>query len=358
MATISQSEIKPIYTTLIAAKYDEMQKIKATGFLRSFFPDNVTKVRYPSIDVRRGSEKVAADVALGHQGNRNQVTHATQKILDLFYYREYFDATELDCYWNLFGSTSISENIMTEFVDGIANANKAMQDKIDRAYELLCAEVLEFGTCTSLTDGSVVNFKRKSGSFVDLGSGNYWDVTGHDVYADLGAGGTFIRKYGKYTGGIFNAILGEDALSALLNNSTVKDRNTIKMWKLDDVLAPQMKAEGMTYHGTLSCGPYEVHLWAYPQYYEDATNANALTPYVNPKKVVMLPTTTTFETIYGATPQLITPGQATASLVSGKYILSDYINPKKRTHEFHIESRGIPVPIAVDTIYTVQVLAD
>lgn len=357
MGVISSSEIKAVYTTLIAAKYDELLTIKATSFLRSFFPDNITKVRYPAYDVRRGSEKVAIDVILGHQGVRTQLTKATQKIADLFYYRYFFDATELDCYWNLFGSTSISENVMTEFVDGIAQANKMNQDLIERAYELLCASVLEYGTCT-FNDGTILNFNRKAGSMVDINTltGSYWDATGHDPYADIQAAGDFIRQYGKGANdGFLNVMLGSGAFNALINNSVVKERNDIKMWKLDDIVSPDRKIEGQTYHGTMSCGPYVAHLWQYPQFYDNASNVS--TPYLNPKKFNVLPNNPDFQTIYGATPQLVTPGAATASLTAGKYILSEYIDLKSRSHEFHIESRGIPVPLSVDKMYTGQVIA-
>lgn len=351
MSVINSTQIKPIYTTLIAAKYDELLKIKATSFLRSLFPDNVTKVRYPSYEVRRGSEKVAIDVTRGHQGIRTQLTKATQKIIDSFYFRYYFDATELECYWNLFGSTSISENVMTEFVNGVSVATKANQDLIERAYEVMCAEILEYGTVTSFNDGSIVNFHRKSGSFPDAGAGQYWADAGVNPYEQIAADCEFIRKNGKYMGGTFYTIMGATAFNDFLNNAIVKSRNDLKMWKLDDINAPNMLAEGQTYHGTISCGPYIVHILQYPQFYEHPTT-DVLTPYMNPIKIVTIPPKPDFQTIYGATPQLITPGQGTSSLVSGKYVMQEAIDVWERKHKFGIESAGLPVPLAIDTIVT------
>jgi hypothetical protein len=116
-----------------------------------------------------------------------------------------------------------------------------------------------------------------------------------------------------------------------------------------------MKIDGQTYHGTVSAGTYTMHIWQYPQFYEDASGTKL--PYINPKKVIVVPINPNYQTIYGATPQLITPGQDTAKLISGKYVMSEYIDPKARTHEFHIESRGLPVPLAIDTIYTLQPIA-
>lgn len=355
-STISTTQLKPIYTTLLAARYDELMKTKATGWFRSMFKDNITKVRYPSYEVRRGTEKVAIDVIRGHQGIRTQITRSTQKLIDAFYFNLFFDATELDCYWNLFGSTSTSTNVMTEFVNGVDTHNKANQDMIDRAYELMCSQILEFGTCTSFADGSVVDFKRKAGSMVDKGAGNYWATGSVNPYNDVQAGCEWIRKNGLYTGSVFNMTMGTTAWQDFISNAIVLARNDVKMFKLDSIVAPEAKIEGQTYMGTISAGPYTVHLWQYDQYYDHPTTG-VKTAYMNAKKVYITPVQTEFQIIYAATPQVVTPGAATLSLVAGKVIHWDYLDRKAKTHEFHSESCGLPVPLAIDTIYSLQVVA-
>lgn len=361
---ISATEKKPIYTTLIVKKYDEALLIKATKFLQSFYKVNISKLRYPAIDVRRGSEKVGVDVMLGHQGIRTQVTQATQKVYDLFYFRYFSDATELQCYFNLFGSAEYSVNDMTEFVNGVALLNKVNQELIDRATELFCASIFEFGICTSLRTGDVINFNRKAGSMVDLGAGNYWSVSGVDPATSIAAGCTFIRQFGKYSGGIFNAILGTQNYLDLISNDVILARSrAIETLKLEEIIKPELKLEGQTYSGTMTAGPYTVHLWQYDQYY-DAPNAYPITPattytstpYWNPKKTVILPVNPDFELLYAACPQVSNSGD-TANLQAGKYILKEEIDTWENTHKFGIESRVLPVPVAIDQLYTLKASA-
>lgn len=352
MATIiPASEIKPLYTTLFAAKYNEFTKIRATGFLRSMFKDLVTKVLYPSYNVRRGTEKIAPNVMLGSQGRRTELTKSTQKLLDLFYFRLYFGTTGMDAYWNLFGSEAPTMNMMIDFVDSIMENYKVNQDQIERAYEYMCAQILINGTCSNpYYPDNIIDFGRRAESMVNPGAGNYWDVEGVDPYEQLAAGGTFIRQYGKYMGGVFNVIMGEKAFNDFLNNSVVKQRNDLKMWKLDELVQPEMRVDGQVYKGTITAGSYVMHVWTYPQFYENPSGE--LVPYIDENVAIVVPPSPDFALIYGACPQLVSPTTNTPQLISAPYVFTDYIDQLGREHRFDIESRGMPVPIAVDTIYT------
>ncbi len=352
------SEIKPLLTTTLFKLYNEFMVLKATMFLQSFFKTVETKVRYPSYEVRRGTENIAIDVVLGHQGNRQQITKATQKIIDPFYFKEYFEATDMDCYWNLFGSTvfNLTDGALADVINGINEGNKVNIDHITRAYELFCSQILEFGTVTSFRDGSVVNFNRKAASIVDLGAGNYWAITGTDPYKNIQDMCDTIRKNGKYSGGQFHLVLGETAFADLMTNSTVLQRNDIKMWQLDDINRPVMNSEGQTYHGTISCGPYICHLWQYPQYFNYPVTG-VMTNYVNPKKVFVIPAKVEWQLVYAATPQLVDLGTPTPNLKSGKFVMRDYMNAETTSHKFFVESRGMPVPVDVDNLGTIQVVA-
>jgi hypothetical protein len=357
MATvIPQSEIASTLTTLIVRKYDEVNKARPTSWFRSHYKETATNVRYPSIDVRRGSEKVAVDVIRGHQGVRTQLTKGTQKIFDPFYFNLYFDATEFDSYWRLFGSTSASVNIMTEAANDISTQQLANRDMIDRAIEKFCAEVFEFGTCTSLRDGSIVDFNRKAGSFPDAGAGQYWADSGVIPYDQIQEDCEWIRWNGKYTGSVFHMTLGSKAYQDFMNNAAVLARNDIKHMKLDDIVKPTSRIEGQTYHGTISCGPYIVHIFQYPQFYEHPTTG-AKTPYMNDDKYVLTPAETDYDLLFGAIPTLVRPGASTLSLRKAKYVASDRMNLDEKTHKWFIESSPLPVPTAIDTMVTRRVKA-
>ena len=354
--TIDISEFRARFTTVVAARYDELLKIEPTKGLSNLFKDNLTKVKNPTYQVRRGSEKVAIDVVLGSQGTRIQITKSTQKALEPFYFKMFFDALDLDVFMNQFGSASVSENVATEIIDGVAVHYKAMTDMLDRAYELFCSQALEFGTLTSFSDGSVVNFNRKADSMVDLGAGNYWSTTGTNPYKDIENMCNFIRQKGKYMGGVLNMLCGDQALNDLTFNSTVLARADIRMYKLEEMNQPERKNDGTTYHGTISCGTYIVHIYSYPQFYDDPTT-NVSTPYLNPKKVYIMPPNPDFENIFAAVPQILTKGAPTIELTSGKYIMSEIIDPFQEFWRYYVKSRGIPVLLAVDTIGTIQVSA-
>ena len=49
--------------------------------------------------------------------------------------------------------------------------------------------------------------------------------------------------------------------------------------------------------------------------------------------------------------------QVGGKVKTGKIIFRDWIDEKNSTHEFHVESAGLPIPEAVDQIYTLQAIA-
>lgn len=354
--TVPIGQASPIYNSALEVRFDEMQDIKVNNFFRSFFPDVICQERYPIIEVRRGTEKVAVDVIRGHQGLRTQITKSSQHAFDTFYYKLFYDATQEECYYRAFGSTSFNLNAGAELVNGIAIRNKANADMIERGVELHCANILENGTCTSLRDGSIIDFKRQAASMVVLTDGNTWDQDGTDPYNDLYNGGVYLREKGKAAGYVINAIFGTSAWKAYRNNKKVIERLSQFNNKRDMVPPAQIQATGGVYQGEIDCDSFIIRCWTYNDFYDNPTGDGTMIAYKNPKTVVMTAENTQFKTLYGATPQLTSPGANTFSLVAAKFVLSDYIDPKAKTHEFYVESAPLPVPITVDRIYTLQVV--
>jgi hypothetical protein len=305
----------------------------------------------------RGTEKVAVDVIRGHQGTRIQATKFDQKAWDTFYYNLKFDATQLQCYFRAMGSTSFNLNEGAQMVNGIAAQQKMGKDMIERAIELHCANIFETGTCTSLQDGSIVDFKRQAASMVTKTSGNYWTDSGVDPYADLKAGGDFLRQVGKSNSYDIYTIWGAAAWTAFRSNTVATDR--LKQFNnMRDMLPPSMQGKtGEIYQGFIDVDSYKIHVFTYNDFYDDPTGGSSMIAYKNPKSVVMIGGNEIGNTLYGATPQLSTPGASTLSLTAGEYFLWDYIDVKSKSHDFHIESAPLPVPIKVDRIYTLTPVA-
>lgn len=348
LSTIPVSDARNLFTKTLFDVYRE--KIKPLGFLKSFFPSVETTSKNVSIEVRRGKEKIAADVYRHSNGNRLKMSKSSEKIWTPPYYDQYIVCNEHELYDVAIGARS--PEMYARLADEMADELMEARYTIDRAYELQCAQVIDTGIVT-LNSGDNINFKRQAASLVDKGAGNYWNVGTVSPYDDLEAGCQFLRKEGKATGGVFNAIMGSEALSEFLSNDIVKERADIRRIALDDLQMPQTAAEGGVFHGQVSCGSYKVNIWTYEEYYEDADNV--LTSYIDSKKVILLPLKPRFKTAFAAVPQLITDGNTIPQ--RGAFLIQEFIDEKRTAHEVHIKSAGIAVPVAVDEIYTIQVVA-
>lgn len=350
MPIIPAEDARGIFTKTLVDVFRE--RPQTTSFCRSFFPSRVSNSRELSIEVQRGTEKVAVDVTRGTEGNRNSVSRSTEKIFLPPYYREYFDLTELDLYDRLFGSTSIDEGVFADFINETVDKTMLIRDKIERALEKQCAEVLLTGI-VSLKAGTNIDFKRKAASLVDGGSGSYWTVGSVDPYVTLENGGNFLRQVGKVQGGILNVIMGSKAFNAFMNNPQVKTRADIRNFHLDNLRMPQRDAVGGVLHGVVSAGPYEVRLWSYPEYYD--TENGTSTPYITPEKVIMLPEVPKFRMGFAAVPRLLTEGGIGAA--TGEFVVGEYLDHRRTSHIIDVKSAGVAIPVGVDQVYTVKVVA-
>lgn len=351
-------DARSIFTKTLVDVYRERPAV--TSFLRSFFPTVECDTKEVSIQVQRGTEKVAVDIMRGTEGNRNTFSRSTEKIIVPPYFREYFDATELDFYDKLFGQFNgeINENTFNNWLAAISEKLGVLQDKIERAYELQCSQVLVDGIVT-LVNGDNIDFKRKVASKVTVTT--KWDNGASDPIGDFITGGTFLRTKGKAQGGVFNTIFGASAYEALLNNTSVKERADIKAYA--DMLSlrePQRNAVGASLVGRLTTGSFVHNMWVYPEYYTDSNGVDQ--PYIPAKLVISVPEQPRFKLAFGAVP-MIFKDPANAALpafvtnVQAAYVIGNYIDERTEKHIFDIKSAGIAIPTAVDQIYTMQVLA-
>ena len=346
MASIAVQDARNLYTKELAKVYKE--RISPKAFLRSFFPVIEKGSKEISIEVQRGFEKVAVDVVRGTEGNRNEFGKSTEKIFVPPFYREYFDATELDVYDKMFGDGEISSNMFGRFIDGVSEKMLTLTNKIERAYEVQCSQVFETGIVT-LNSNTNIDFKRKAASLVDATS-NTWATGTNSPYENLKAGADFLRTIGKASGGVFNVIMGETALEAFLENAIVQARADVRNYSLDGIREPQRNAVGAAYHGRTSAGSYTFDIWTYPESY---TNSSLVeTAYMNAKKIVILPQNPDFNLVFAAVPQLIENG----GLTKGAFKYGNYIDEKNDKHIFDVKSAGVAIPVAVDQIYTAQVI--
>jgi hypothetical protein len=355
MSVISTLEARGLFTKALIAVYKE--RTAPTAFLRSFFKVKESNTKQISIEVQRGTERIAVDVERGTEGNRNKFSRSSEKIFVPPYYREWFDATELDFYDRLFTENgSVDETTFADWLTSVVERLAGLQDMIERSYELQCAQVLQTGIVT-LNRGTNIDFKRKSGSLVAYSAGINFADNANNPYATLEAGATFIRTKGKSQGNVLNVIMGEAAFTAFLNNAKVQDRADIRRIMLDDIRQPQREAVGGVLHGEVSSGAYRFRLWTYPEYYDTAAQAN--NPYIDPKKIIILPEAPMFVLGFAAVPQLLGRREDVGAGLAGKkgaYLIGEYLDERNTSHVIDIKSAGVAIPVAVDQIYTAQVL--
>jgi len=349
--SISVLDAQGLLTKKLIAVYREMPK--ATTFLSSFFKTFETMTEDVSVAVQRGSERVAVDVFRFSDGNRNSFDSSTERIIKPPLYHEYLTANEHRLYMQVV--TAISQGNTTffrELTADLAQELMMLRDKIDRAVEIQCAQILELGVVSlnTLTD---IDYKRKAASLVAYNVANDFSVGTVDPSEVLGAGCKFIREKGKAQGGTYNAIMGESALIALLDNTIIKSRQLFVQASIDSIIAPEKQLDGATFHGILSCGSYKCRLWTYPEVHE--LSAGVQTPYINDKKVIILPLQPNFVRAYAAVPQLI--GANGSVPQKGAYLVQEFFNEEKGQHKVSIKAAPIAIPVAIDQIYTIQVLA-
>lgn len=348
MATIPASQARAQFTQALIDVYKEIVPVK--NFLRSFFPNKESGSKYLSIEVSRGFELIASDVLRGTEGNRNIFGKSTEKIFLPPYYREFFDMTDLDLYDVLMGQENISEVQFGELLAQASEKLMQLQNKIERAYELQCAQVLESGIVT-LASGDNIDYFRDASSLVDL-SGTPWTTGTNNPYTNLLTGCNFLRTKGKSQGAVVNAIFGDEVLTAFLNNTIVKERAEVLNFSLDMVREPQRNSVGGALHGRVSVGSYLVNIWTYPEYYEETAGTSI--PFVDPKKVILLPENPRFRMGFAAVPQLI---DGATRDVRGAYKVQEFRDERKAHHIIDIQSAGLAIPTAVDQIWTAQVVA-
>lgn len=349
MGSINITDAQALFTNKIVAMVSDF--VKPTAFLRSFFKETESYSKEVSIQVQRGIENIAVDVIRGTEGNRNTFGKSTEKIFEPPYYREWFDASELQVYDALYASPEVSAVIFERFVREAAEKMSILQDTIDRAYELQCAQVLQTGIVL-LNAGTNIDFKRQALSMVDLGAGNYWAGGSVDPNTAILTGCQWLRSEGKAVGGTFNMILGETAFKDYINNTAVKARADQNNYSMDNLIPAQRNAVGAVYHGNVSVGSYRVNIWTYPEIYTDANGNDQ--KYIGDKNMILIPETPKFVLSYAAVPQLLSTG---ITPVKGKFLVSRYIDERGPNEIFDVKSAGVAIPTLVDQIYTAQVVA-
>ncbi len=344
---ISVTDARALFTKKLIRVY--LEQTRVTNFLRSRFAVEETMSKEVSIEVRRGLRKIAVDVMRGTEGNRNTFSNSTEKIFLPPLYHEFLVANDHRLYDVAIGMQS--EVAFVELAKQLGVDLFMLQQKIERAIEKQCADVLLTGIIT-LSNGTNIDFKRKAASLFD-GSATPWSSDTYDPREHLKTGCEFIRSEGQAQGNVFDVIMGSSAKSAFDNNTFIKGQGAYTRIDWLNLTKPLRESTGGTSHGLVSAGDFQCRIWTYGEDYV-AANGNK-SPYIDAKKIIILPENPDFVLAFAAVPQLI--GKDGSVPQKGAYLISEHIDEKAANHEIHIKAAPVAIPVAVDQIYTRQVIA-
>lgn len=350
--TISSALARQEFTKALVKNF--RQQTSVPHFLKSFFPSvqkNSDTLSWSTMGLR---EFKAATTERGGVGNRNTFSRSTENIVLPPYYREYADISKFDAYKLLYngGSDSVESGPIADLVVEATEKMVEIRKKIERDWEYQCAQMLLTGAYTD-NQGQLFDFSRVAGSLVTLSGGALWSAPTTAVPLDnLGAGARFLRNTGKTGATTFDVILGDGVLPYLLDSNQVKTRADIRRYEQVMINMPQANALGGVFQGEVTDGTFRFRLWSYPEVYESATDT--YTYYVPAGKVLILPEKPAFEFQHAGIAKMDEKGNTT--LVKDQFVLSQYIDQRRTTNEWHIESTGLAVLKAKDQVYTLTVL--
>lgn len=331
-----------------------------SSFLSSMFVKKAYASKNVSLMVRRGNREVAVDVQRGTEGNMNVFAKETQRVYTPPLYNEMFGINELDVYDTLLSSAdNISTSLYERFVYSAADKAEAILNKIKRAEERQCAQVLQTGIVT-LNNGDNIDFKRKGTSIVDISGSNPWDGSGNNPIDNIITGMEFLRKEGKMSGNRAILILGDDAVTAFVNNSEIQDSADVRRLDRGFITQPELFGTGYVSHGAYSAGNYTFEILGYSDSYE---LSGVDTKYIDAKNAILVPAdimsqgtaNPIFEMSYGLVPQL--PSENGGQVIAEEYHWNEWRDPRGKNHFVEVESAPLAIPKVVDMIYTMQVLA-
>lgn len=348
---ISVTDALGLFTNDIVAKYSDHQKPKSFG--RSYFTEVTTNSKLASFVSERGLNLIATDVARGSTGNLNVFDKSTQNIVFPPYFNELINLVELDSYDMLFTSGVNAKVVWGMFMDEVAKRMNFIMDKIDRRYELQCWQLFNTGIVI-LNNGNNIQYGRKAGSLVNPGATNYWADSGIDpIKTTLQRGSTWLNETGKMVGNTIDVIFSKGSWNAWTSNTLVGD-NDLKFNNNLTVLANKAVRDstGKTFLGSTTYGAFNYNFFTYSDFYQD--EAGTVFNYLDEKKVIMVPEMSMNTLTYTAVPQKIMPGTLPTS---GKFKVYSYEDVARDAEFMGVKSAGIPTLVAVDQVYTEQVVA-
>ena len=338
------------------------KKQKPSMFLSNFYEKRLLDTIKVELQGRSVKSYYSVDVKIGTGGRRVDMATYDKSEFVIPEYNDYATLTEEDVLKVDFGETEY-ETKTANVVSMITDRQEAISNNIRRAEEKQASDALFNGSIT-LSDGTTVDFNKKSTHSITPESGYEWNSEAGDPISDIANGCKLILEDGKISESEFNLILDDAALSALLANQNFRDgSNLLNGIKRADINIPIEKTPGAMFHGQFSCQSYRVNLWSYNEKYTipegfNFANEGTLVGYIPEASGVLLPMKPNFRRYYGAINDIAAPatvlGGARLQLVKCEQMpyAYDLIHGGSAVTEAGVKSRVLLVPYGADEFVT------
>lgn len=291
------------------------QSRRPTMFLSSLFQsprENFHNSKGITIDIERYEEDVAVavtDLASGYNFNKKEIYTNKEFVPPVF--KEGFQLNSMDQINRMAGQHTFQDpqfqaNAMKEFASGMVLA----EEKIMRAVELQCSQVLQTGTAT-LKDASgnsvyTIDYSPKATHFPTASPA--WNGVNPTIKADLSNLMNVIRNDGLADPLVslwgvrsFNDALADSSFLDLFNKEGATQADLTR-------LAAVMPVNGAQFRGTVAIDHYKLEIWTYEGRYRDVETLTK-TPYLDQDKVVILSPDIRLDLTWGNVPIFIRPDQ-------------------------------------------------
>lgn len=359
---ISIIEHTPLMTSKVVGAFQEVITVQE-GF-SAWFPRETTPSLYVDIRTRRGTRKLAPDVVRFTEGKPTKMSKGTEdKYLPPFYELEYFFNRD-EVYMRALEFGSLNSPAANKMIAKNALDNLVEQrNMIERSIRLQQAQVFQTGIIT-LINGDNINFRRRAESMVDVTAdgGVYWNnPTTATPLADIAKGGAFLRNIGTATGNALNLIARGSVIANLMATDEFKTLADFRHIERLNVGMPQFsESTGFTYNGQVAAGDFRVNLWSYDEMYEDENDQTQF--YLDEENVVLLPVNfigkTVFGGLYGMKDATIAGTDTRIPAIQeAEFLIRPFHDDRTMSSGIKMSSAPIVLPITVDRVYTMKVLA-
>lgn len=359
---IQSNESFGLMTQAIVAKY-ELNPTSDLAFT-SMMGRDVTDAASVGVSTRKNNKLVSSDIIRGARGTRNA---SSKSAIDIFippFYDEWYDLTQLEGYDKMASTLVPDETFIARTAKKAMKMTDTCKGKEQRAIEKQWLQVMKTGI-VELVSGDDLNFNRSADSMVNVGlsdSAKYWDKASATIIDNIRVGCERIRKIGGAPGSIINLITSSKGIQTIISSDEIKDIADNRRLNLVNITMPKgaEMITGLTFHGTLAAGTFTVNLFSYDETYTNDSGSDVR--YMDENQCILLPDfpflKANMTTAFGALP-VIYEGDKGASIRYQPidFQVSDIVDEDAATHKVHVKSAPLAIPVALDCIYNMQILA-